>query len=109
MQAGKPRVKVPKAAVAKGEVFEVKALISHPMESGQRKDKEGNLIPRRIINKFVFSYNDEPRVTADFAPAISSNPFLQFYTTATESGELKFEWFDDDGTVYTETKPIEVA
>ena len=49
----KPRVKVP-SKVAKGEVFEVKSLISHTMESGQRKDrKTGETIPRMIINRFV--------------------------------------------------------
>ncbi|MGI9434841.1 MAG: thiosulfate oxidation carrier complex protein SoxZ, partial [Geminicoccaceae bacterium] len=52
----KPRVKVPKK-VEKGEIIEIKTLISHKMESGQRKDKEGNKIPRKIINHFVCKYN----------------------------------------------------
>jgi hypothetical protein len=52
--ASKPRIKVPKSAKA-GEVITIKTLISHEMESGQRKDKEGKSIPRKIINKFTCS------------------------------------------------------
>lgn len=48
----KPRVKVPKKAQA-GEAITIKTLISHTMESGQRKDKDGNTIPRSIINRFT--------------------------------------------------------
>ena len=54
----KPRVRIPKTASA-GEVITIKTLISHPMESGQRKDKEGNVIPRRIINKFPCEFNGQ--------------------------------------------------
>ena len=52
MVAPMPRVQVPSAAT-KGEIFQVKAIISHQMETGLRKDHEGNVIPRLIINKFV--------------------------------------------------------
>ena len=51
MASIKPRVKVPKTASA-GEILEIKALISHPMHTGRAKDKSGNKIPRKIINKF---------------------------------------------------------
>ena len=54
----KPRVKVPKSASA-GETITIKTLISHPMESGQRKDKDGNLIPRSIINRFTCDFGGE--------------------------------------------------
>ena len=50
-----PRVQVP-ATAAKGEIFPVKALISHPMETGLRYDDQGIVIPRKIINKFVCRY-----------------------------------------------------
>ena len=51
-EAGKPRIKLP-GRVARGEVFEIKTLIAHVMESGRRKDEQGNTIPRRIINRFI--------------------------------------------------------
>jgi sulfur-oxidizing protein SoxZ len=108
MAKPKPRVKLPKTA-AKGEVIQIKTLISHTMETGQRKDKEGNAIPRHIINKFVCRYNGEVVFEADWYPAISANPYMAFTTIATESGELEFIWTDDDGSVYTETARIEVT
>ncbi len=103
----KPRVKVPKTA-AKGEVIEIKTLISHTMESGQRKDKKGETIPRKIINKFVATYNGEEIFSADWHPAISANPYMAFHTVATESGTLEFTWTDDDGSVYSKTAKITV-
>ncbi len=103
----KPRVKVPKTAT-KGDVIEIKTLISHKMESGQRKDKQGNVVPRQIINKFTCKYNGEEVFSADWHPAISSNPYMAFTTVATESGEFEFTWVDDDGTVYTKTAKITV-
>ena len=54
----KPRVKVPRKAGA-GEAVTIKTLISHPMESGQRKDSDGNVIPRSIINRFTCEFNGE--------------------------------------------------
>jgi sulfur-oxidizing protein SoxZ len=103
----KPKVKVPKTA-KKGEVIEVKTLISHIMETGQRKDKKGNVIPRKIINKFEAKYNGEVVFSADWHPAISANPYMSFYTVATESGTFEFTWTDDDGSVYSTTSDITV-
>lgn len=107
MAIPKPRVKVPKTA-KKGEVIQIKTLIAHKMESGQRKDKKGAVIPRKIINKFEAKYNGEVVFSADWHPAISANPYLAFHTVATESGTLEFAWTDDDGSVYTKTAKITV-
>ncbi len=107
MAIPKPRVKVPKTA-KKGDVIEIKTLIAHKMESGQRKDKKGAVIPRQIINKFEAKYNGEVVFSADWHPAISANPYMAFHTVATESGTLEFAWTDDDGSVYTKTAKITV-
>ena len=104
----KPRVKVPKKAEI-GEVITIKTLISHPMESGQRKDKEGNPIPRKIINKMTVTFNGQEVFRVEMEPAISANPFIEFTAKVPESGEFHFEWFDDDGSVYTEDKKIAVS
>ena len=74
-------INVPKR-VKRGEAFDVKLLISHPMESGQRRDAMGQAIPRDIINSFVCTYNDEEVLRADLFPAIAANPFLSFAVTA---------------------------
>lgn len=107
MAESKPRVKVP-ASASKGEVITIKTLISHTMESGQRKDKEGNLIPRRIINSFSAEFNGAKVFEADIEPAISANPYFEFTMRVPETGTVKFTWVDDDGSVYTEEKTIEV-
>ena len=104
----KPRVKVPKKAQA-GEAITIKTLISHKMESGQRKDKDGNTIPRSIINRFTCDFNGENVIDVTLEPAISTNPYFQFQATVPESGEFKFTWYDDDGSVYEEAKEIAVG
>lgn len=104
----KPRVKVPKSASA-GETITIKTLISHPMESGQRKDGDGNVIPRSIINRFVVDFNGENVVDVTLEPAISTNPYFQFDAIVPEAGEFKFTWYDDDGSVYEDTQSISVS
>ncbi len=103
----KALIRVP-AEVKQGEIFEIKTLISHPMEPGQRRDSMGQLIPRDIINRFVCTYNGEEIFRAEFFPAIAANPFLTFFTVATKSGDLVFQWTDDHGTTQTETAKITV-
>jgi sulfur-oxidizing protein SoxZ len=104
----KPRVKVPTQASA-GEAITIKTLISHQMESGQRKDDDGNVIPRSIINRFVVDFNGENVLDVTLEPAISTNPYFEFEATVPESGDFTFTWYDDDGSTYTETKSIEVS
>ncbi len=101
-------VNMPKTA-KQGEVIDIKVLISHPMESGQRHDDNGQIIPRKIINKFVCAWNGEEVFSADFFPAIAANPFLAFTAIATASGTVSLTWVDDDGAVQTELVPISVA
>lgn len=108
MASAKPRVKVPKAA-AKGEIIEIKSLISHPMESGQRKGKDGNLIPRQIINKFIVTFNGKEFFSSDWAPAVAANPYMAFFMRAEESGTMEFTWIDDDGSKYTAKKDLKVT
>lgn len=103
-----PRIRVPRDATA-GETITIKTLISHPMESGQRKDSDGNLIPRSIINRFTCDFNGENVIDVTLEPAISTNPFLEFQAVVPESGTFTFTWYDDDGDIYTDTKDITVS
>jgi sulfur-oxidizing protein SoxZ len=104
----KPRVKVPKSAKA-GDVITIKALISHKMESGQRKDAEGKLIPRSIINRFTCDLGGVNVIDVTVEPAVSTNPYFEFDAKVEGSGEMKFTWYDDDGSVYEDAKTIEIA
>jgi sulfur-oxidizing protein SoxZ len=103
-----PRVRVPAKAKA-GEMIEIKTLISHEMESGQRRDSSGKVVPRRIINKFTAAFNGKRFFEADWQPAISANPYQAFFFKAAVSGEFKFTWTDDDGSEYTTTAKMAVA
>jgi sulfur-oxidizing protein SoxZ len=104
----KPRVKVP-TSVTRGEPFEVKALVSHKMESGQRKDeKTGEKIPRRILNRFQCTLDGEEILAVTLHPAVSANPYLSFHATADKSGEMRFLWSDDDGSTLEARARIEV-
>lgn len=104
----KPRVKVPKSAAA-GDIITIKTLISHKMESGQRKDEEGNTIPRSIINSFKCEFNGNPIFSCDIDPAISANPYFEFNARVDEAGTFKFTWIDDDGTVTEKEQAIELS
>jgi sulfur-oxidizing protein SoxZ len=104
----KPRIKLDKKEVKKGETIEVKTLVSHIMESGQRKDKDGKPIPRKIINKFTCEFNGALVFGCDLEPAISANPYFQFKLRPEESGTLKFTWIDDDGSKIEATEAVKV-
>ena len=107
MAQPKPRVKLPKTASA-GEVITIKTLISHEMESGQRKDKDGKPIPRQIINRFSCTFNGQPVFSCDLDPAVSANPYFEFTARVPESGTSAFAWVDDNGETYSHEQAIEV-
>jgi sulfur-oxidizing protein SoxZ len=100
-------VNVP-ARARRGEVIEIKTLISHPMETGYRRTELGVPIPRDIIRTFVCTYNGTEVFSADLHPAIAANPFIVFTTIATESGTLAFHWTGDNGFSVTESAAISV-
>jgi sulfur-oxidizing protein SoxZ len=100
-------INVPQKAT-RGQVIEIKTLISHIMETGFRHDNVGKAIPRNIITSFVARYNGEEIFRADLFPAIAANPFVSFHTVATESGTIDFEWSGDNGFHETGSAKITV-
>ena len=103
-----PRVRMPTTAKA-GEIIEVKTLIAHEMESGQRRDAAGQLIPRKIIKQFTATFNGQEIMRSDWASAVSSNPFLSFFVRVPETGTFSFTWLDDDGSVYKTEQKVTVG
>ena len=99
---------VPKS-VRRGEPIEVRVLISHPMESGQRRDDAGAIVPRQIINRFRCTYNGADVLDLDLHPAIAANPFFAFAARAEASGAIVLSWIDDSGVEGSETAQIEVT
>ena len=103
----RPLINVP-ARAKRGQVIEIKTLISHIMETGFRHSSIGVLLPRDIITEFVCTYTGEEIFRADLYPAISANPFITFHTVATQSGTLTFTWTGDNGFSVTEQASITV-
>jgi sulfur-oxidizing protein SoxZ len=101
-------INVPERA-KRGDIIEIKTLVSHPMETGFRRTQLGAVIPRDIIRTFVCTYNGTEVFRAELHPAISANPFLVFSTIATESGTLAFHWTGDNGFSVTESAKIDVS
>jgi sulfur-oxidizing protein SoxZ len=101
-------VNVP-ARARRGEIIEIKTLISHAMETGFRRTQVGALIPRDIIRRFVCTYNGTEIFRAELHPAIAANPFITFSTIATESGTIAFHWTGDNGFSVTQSAAITVG
>ena len=93
----KSSIKV-RAKVKKGEA-KVKCLISHPMETGLRKNKKtGKLIPAQFIQEVVCESGGKTVMNAQWSGTISKNPFLSFTFTGAKSGDIiKISWVDNTG------------
>jgi sulfur-oxidizing protein SoxZ len=100
-------INVPKKA-KRGDVIEIKTLMSHIMETGFRHTSAGELVPRDIITSFVCRYNGREIFRADLFPAIAANPYVSFFTIAKDSGKFEFEWIGDNGFAETASAAIRV-
>ena len=100
-------VKVPERA-KRGEIIEIKTLISHVMETGFRRTQDGAPIPRDILRSFVCTYNGEEVFRAEIHPGIAANPYFALTTLATESGTIDFRWGGDNGFAASESVRITV-
>ncbi len=103
-----PRIKLPDNAKA-GDVIEVKTLITHVMETGNRHDKNGKPIPRDIINTFIAMFDGKEVFRAEFGPGISANPYLSFQMRVPGRGVFEVTWIDDHGTATVATAPLAVV
>lgn len=97
------------ASARRGEVIEIRALIGHPMETGYRVGADGKPLPRDIIRRFTCRYNGEQVFAGELHQAISANPYIAFFTVATESGTLEFSWEGDNGFAHSEKKSLSVS
>ena len=109
MAETKPRIRLDRNEVKKGDVVEVKTLVAHVMETGLRHDADGKVIPRMIINTFTCELNGRLVFGCNPESAVSANPYFEFKFRPEESGTLKFTWIDDRGTRIEATETIKVA
>ncbi len=86
-------------AKAKGDAVTVKSLISHPMETGLRKDKKtGKVIPAHFIQEVIAEHNGKNRLTAYWGGTVSKNPYLSFKFKGGKKGDtVKLSWTDNKG------------
>lgn len=82
-----------------GDVTTVKALISHSMETGLRKDKKtGKVIPAHFIQEVTCEHNGNTVITSLWGPAVSKNPYLSFRFKGAKKGDgIKLSWVDNKG------------
>lgn len=104
----KSRVKLPATAQANAPIT-IKTLITHRMESGQRTDDAGHVVPRSIIHRFICTFEGETVLDLDIGTGIATNPFFEFTARVPRSGVFRFAWHDDDGAVYTAQHRIDVV
>lgn len=92
------RITLPESA-RRGEVVTIRVLVRHPMERGF--DGPGlTPLPRRILHTMRVTYAGEEVFRMALSSGIAANPYVEFTTVATETGELVFEWQEDGGAVY---------
>ncbi|RKZ37274.1 MAG: thiosulfate oxidation carrier complex protein SoxZ [Gammaproteobacteria bacterium] len=86
-------------AKEKGGVVTVKALMSHPMETGQRKNKKtGKMIPAHYIQEVTVEHQGKTVMTANWGPAVSKNPYMSFTVSGGKEGDtLTVSWLDNKG------------
>lgn len=106
--SNKTRIKLPEKS-AVGDIIEVRALINHVMETGNRKDANGQVIPRNIVNSLTVTFGSVTIFKAEFGPGISSNPFVAFHMRVPGPGEFVFTWVDDAGAKTVERTPLFVG
>lgn len=90
------RIQAPKE-VKRGDVFEVRIIIQHPMETGFRRDEVGRAIPMNVIHALSATLAGKPLLSATFSSGVAANPYLQFHAKANESGTLEVTWTDQAG------------
>ncbi len=94
-------------AQAAGDKVTVRALMSHEMETGQRKDSAGKVIPAWYIQEVEAKLNGKSVLTAEWGPSISKNPFLQFVIKGGKAGDkVSLTWKDNRGETRTDEATV---
>ena len=95
--------------IRRGEVFEVRTTLAHPMETGYRRDGDGQMLPRDIARRMEVRLDGERVFAADLHPAMAANPYVAFPLRLQAGGTLHIRWTGDRGFEHTETLTISVA
>ena len=94
-------------AQASGDKATVRVLMSHEMETGQRKDAAGKVIPAWYIQEVTAKLNGTPVLSAQWGPAVAKNPFLQFAVKGAKAGDkVSLTWVDNRGETRTDEATV---
>jgi sulfur-oxidizing protein SoxZ len=94
-------------ASAAGDSTEVKVLMSHEMETGQRKDAQGQTIPAWFIQNIVVTWNGKTVLSAQWGTAVAKNPFLSFkFKGGAKGDKIAITWIDNRGDKRTDEAVI---
>jgi sulfur-oxidizing protein SoxZ len=105
---GQPRLRLP-AQIRAGEVIEIRTLISHVMETGQRRDQSGATVPRDIIRGFTCRFEGGVVFSMELHPAVAANPYIAFPFRAERAGTLELTWVNDAGEERRLTQALRVT
>lgn len=94
-------------ATSKDGVTEIKVLMSHEMETGQRKDASGTVVPAWFINEVTAKLGDKTVLQAQWGPSVSKNPYLAFKVKGGQAGDkVTVTWVDNKGDTRTDTATV---
>ena len=94
-------------ATLKGDVVEVRVLMNHPMETGQRKDGAGNIVPLHFIQNVTVALNGKPMIEAQISQAVSRNPVFSFRARGARKGDkVEISWLDNKGDTNKTEAPV---
>jgi len=94
-------------AQAAGDKTTVRVLMSHEMETGQRKDSAGKAIPAWFIQEVTAAHNGKTVMTAEWGPSVAKNPFLQFNVKGAKAGDkITVSWVDNKGDKRTDEATV---
>ena len=94
-------------AQAAGDKTTVRVLRSHEMETGQRTDSAGKVIPAWFIQEVSATHNGKPVMSAEWGPAVSKNPFMQFSVKGAKAGDkIAITWKDNKGDSRTDEATV---
>ena len=102
---GEARIRLPDR-IARGDVITVNAIVSHPMDTGFFRTKDGDPIPAYFINEVVITYGGDAVARFEWTSGISRDPVVSFTLRADREAPLAMSWKDNKGGVYTQSVNI---
>ena len=97
-------------AILQGDVADVRVLMLHPMETGQRRDAKGEIVPLHFIQNVVITHNGKTVLDAQWGQAVSRNPFLGLRVKGAKTGDkISVTWVDNKGDRRTDEATVAAA